>query len=327
VRPNPGTNLAYQVGIDREDGSIAKFTSASAPMIYRGDRLPAELYGNAFVADPAANFVSRFVITDDGSTLRASKAYPKGEFLASTDERFRPVYISNAPDGTLYIVDMYRGIIQQRADITEYLHDHIVKHKLDQGIGLGRIYRVMHDSTQRGPRPSLSTATPAQLVTTLESPNGWSRDTAQRLLVERGATAVVPALTREAETATDPRTRLHALWTLDGIDHITPATVIKALADPSRDVRMSALRISERFLADTTQTDVQTAVLARLDDTDWSVRQQLAASIGTLPEGPRENAAVTLLERSANNAVVLDAALSGLRGSEAAVLDRLLQSG
>ena len=66
---------------------------------------------------------------------RRGKAYERGEFLASTDERFRPVYLSNAPDGTLYIVDMYRGVIQQRADITEYLRDHIIKRKLEQPTG------------------------------------------------------------------------------------------------------------------------------------------------------------------------------------------------
>ena len=101
VRPNPGTNRAYQFGIDRPDGSLNRFTAVCGPQIYRGDRLPAELYGNMFVAEPAANLVSRIVIEDDGRGLRARKAYEKGEFLASTDERFRPVWLSNAPDGTL----------------------------------------------------------------------------------------------------------------------------------------------------------------------------------------------------------------------------------
>jgi len=327
VRPNPGTNRAYQSGIDREDGSLARFTSVCAPMVYRGDRLPAETYGNVFVAEPAANLVSRMVVKDDGTTLKASKAYERGEFLASTDERFRPVYLSNAPDGTLYIVDMYRGVIQQRADITEYLHAQIKSRKLEEGIGLGRIYRVMHDTTRRNPKPAMSSATPAQLATMLTNSNGWTRDTAQRLLVERGAVAAAPALTRLAETAADARTRLHALWTLDGIDRITPETIVKALGDANRDVRSSAIRISERWLADAKQPAVHAAVLKRLDDTDWAVRQQLAASIGTLPDGPRETAAVALLEKSANDPVVMDAALSGLRGREMAVLEKLLQGG
>ncbi len=185
VRPNPGTNRAYQVGIDRPDGSLAKFTAVCAPVVYRGDRLPPDLYGNVFVAEPAANLVSRIVLSDDGTSLQARKAYERGEFLASTDERFRPVYLSNAPDGTLYVVDMYRGIIEHRLSLTVYLRDHIVKRKLEEATGYGRIYRVVHDTTRRDSRRSLTQASPEQLVDMLSDSGGWWRETAQRLLVER----------------------------------------------------------------------------------------------------------------------------------------------
>jgi mono/diheme cytochrome c family protein/glucose/arabinose dehydrogenase len=326
VRPNPGTNRAYQLGIDREDGTLAKFTSVCAPMIYRGDRLPADLYGNAFAAEPAANLVGRVIIDDTGSGLRVRRAYDRGEFLASTDERFRPVWLSNAPDGTLYIVDMYRGVIQQRADITEYLRDHIITHKLDKPTGLGRIYRVVHETTRRDTTTGANGRfTTAQLVDLLSHPNGWWRDTAQRLLVERGDRTSVAALTRLAGSAKEPRTRLHALWTLDGLDALQPAEVAKALDDPSRDVRMSAIRLSEKWLAEA-NNPIQAAVLKRLDDTDWSVREQLAASLGALPQGPRENALGTLLAAHADDPVTLDAALSGVRGGEGLVLDSLIQA-
>jgi len=323
VRPNPGTNRAYQIGIDREDGSLAKFTSVCAPLVYRGDRLPADLYGNVFVAGPAANLVSRIVVTDDGTALRARKAYDRGEFLASTDERFRPVYVSNAPDGAMYIADMYRGIIEHRISITMYLRDQIFARKLEQPTGLGRVYRVVHETTRRDTTRALAHASPAQLVETLSHPNGWRRDTAQRLLVERGARSIVPALVKLAEGAKDSRARLHALWTLDGIDAIQPATVTKALEDESRDVRVSAIRIAERWMGEANHP-ILAAVLKRMDDTNWAVHQQLAASLGALPSGPRETAAVALLERYADDPVVMDAALSGLRGSEAAVLERLM---
>jgi putative membrane-bound dehydrogenase-like protein len=323
VRPNPGTNRAYQTGIDREDGSLARFTAVCAPLVYRGDRLPSELYGNVFVAEPAANLVSRLVLSDDGAGVRARKAYDRGEFLASTDERFRPVYLSNAPDGTLYIADMYRGIIEHRISITTYLRDQIAARKLDRPTGFGRIYRVVHDTTRRDVTQPLQQASPADLVAMLSHPNGWRRDTAQRLLVERGNRSVVPALNALAENAPDPRTRMHALWTLDGIDAIQPATVIKALDDGARDVRVSAIRIAERWLGESNHP-IQAAVLKRIDDPDWAVHQQLAASIGALPEGVREDAAVRLLERYAGDPVVMDAALSGLRGREGIVLDRLL---
>jgi mono/diheme cytochrome c family protein len=326
VRPNPGTNRAYQVGIDREDGTLNRFTAVCAPLIYRGDRLPQELHGNAFVAEPSANFVSRIVLSDDGTTIRARKAYENAEFLASTDERFRPVYITNAPDGALYVVDMYRGVIQDRASTTMYLRDHILSRKLDAPVGLGRIYRVMHETTKRDTMNPFASATPAQLVEALSHPNGWRRDTAQRLLVERNARSVVPALVKLAESAPDPRTKLHVLWTLDGLDAIQPATVTKALEDASADVRTSAIRIAERWLG-TPNHPVASAVLELQGDPHWSVREQLGASLGILPPGPRDAAAAVLLERHASDPVVVDATLSGLRGSESAVLEKLLQNG
>src|SRR4051812_1562418 len=326
VRKNPGTNRAYQLGIDREDGTLAHFTSVCAPMIYRGDRLPSDVYGNVIAAEPAANLVSRGIIEDSGSGLRVRKAYERGEFLASTDERFRPVWISNAPDGTLYIVDMYRGVIQQRADITEYLRDHIVKHKLEKPTGLGRIYRVVHETTKRDTTTGADgRLTTTQLVDLLSHPNGWWRETAQRLLIERGDRSSAAALGRLVATAKDPRTKLHALWTLDGLDALEPDLVIKALDDSSRDVRMSALRLSERWLTEG-NTAVQAAVLKRMDDQDWSVRYQLAASLGALPQGERERAIAAVLAARGDDPIALDAALSGVRGAEGVVLENVLQA-
>ena len=327
VRPNPGTNRAYQVGIDRADGSLARFTSVCAPVVYRGDRLPPELYGNVFVAEPAANLVGRIILDEDDQdgTLRARKAYERGEFLASTDERFRPVFLSNAPDGTLYVVDMYRGIIEHRISITLYLRDQILGRKLDQPTGLGRIYRVMHETTRRDMARRLAHASPAQLVETLSHPNGWWRDTAQRLLVERGVQrgSEKAALAKLASGAKEPRTRLHALWTLDGLDAIDPSLVTKALDDPSRDVRTSAVRIAERWLGEPNHP-IHAAVLKRIEDADWMVRRQLAASLGAMPPEPRNAALITVFERYGDDPITVDAALSGLRGSEAAVLEKLV---
>jgi mono/diheme cytochrome c family protein/glucose/arabinose dehydrogenase len=325
ARQTPGTNRAYQHEILRDNGTLAAFTAACAPTVYRGDRLPADLHGNVFVAEPTANLVSRLVVTDDGGTLRARKAYDRTEFITSTDERFRPVNLSSGPDGTLYVVDMYRGIIQHHAYITEYLRDQILARKLEQPIGLGRIYRVVHETTKRDTRSGLSGSAPAQLVEALSDPNGWWRDTAQQLLVERRVSSVAPALVELIDNARDWRTRLHALWTLDGIDAIEPPVVERALTDRSRDVRAAAVRISERWLGEASHP-LQASVLRRLNDPDWGVRQQLAASIGALPPGAREAAAISVLDRYADDPVTLDAALSGLRGYEAAVLTQLLQA-
>jgi mono/diheme cytochrome c family protein/glucose/arabinose dehydrogenase len=326
IRPTRGVNRGYQYGILRADGTLAKYTSVCTPMVYRGDRLPAELYGNVFVVDPTVNLVSRIILGDSPNGLTATKAYRdvRGEFLASTDERFRPVNLSLAPDGTLYVVDMYRGIIQHKGYMTEYLRDYVLKNKLEQPNSYGRIYRVVHESTKRDTTPLSMRSTPAQLVAVLSHPNGWRRDMAQQLLVEQGDKSVVPALRKLASGAGDVRARLHALWTLDGLDAIEPNDVMTALTHANRDVRVSALRLSERWLGQPNHP-IQGAVLKLLGETDWAVRRQLAATLGELPAQSKEAAVASILERHGDDPIAVDAALSGLNGSELAVLDRLLQ--
>lgn len=328
VRPTRGINRGYREGLLRPDGTAAYYAGVSSPTVYRGDRLPAELAGNVFVVDSPTNLVHRLIVKDDGTgRLTAHDAYDKGEILASTDERFRPVNLFSAPDGTLQVVDMYRGVVQDIGFQTEYLKDYIVKHQLELPVGKGRIWRIVHEGTKRDATPALSKETAAGLVGYLSHPNGWWRDTAQRLLVERGDKAVVPQLTELAMSAKDFRTRLHALWTLDGLDTIEPATVERALHDTAPEVRAAAVRLAERWLHDTNAPDhaaIQSAVLASADDANWQVRWQLAATLGELPPSARLEPLTSLLSRYGDDPVLVDVAISSLHGQEAAVLTQLM---
>jgi mono/diheme cytochrome c family protein len=330
VRPTRGINRGYREGLLRPDGTAAYYAGVSSPVIYRGDRLPSDLYGNAFVVDSPTNLVHRLIVKDDGSgRIDAHDAYPKGEILASTDERFRPVNLYSAPDGTLQVVDMYRGVVQDVYFQTEYLRDYIVQHQLELPVGKGRIFRIVHDSTKRGPKPALSKETPAGLVQYLSHPNGWWRDKAQQLLVERGDKSVAPALTQLAIDAKDYRTRMHALWTLDGLDAIEQASVQRALSDPAPEVRTSALRLSERWLREKNGGGTDTlrqAVISAAGDSNWQVRRQLAATLGELPADARLDPLVSLLDRYGDDAILVDAAVSSLTGQESDVLTRLLAS-
>lgn len=322
VRPNPGLNRGYQAGVRRPDGTLARYTAACSPVVYRGDRLPVDAYGQVFIADPAGNFVSRIALRDEGAGVRASKVYRDAEFLASTDERFRPVSLANAPDGTLTIVDMYRGLIEHRLSLTVYLKAYAEQHGLIDPRGLGRIWRVVHDSTTRD-----TTSMPddeSGLIAALSHPNGWRRDTAQRLLVERGEATAAPALERLARTAPDARTRVHALWTLDGLDAVTADLVQSALQDAAPEVRVAALRISERWI-DVPSHALHAAVVARTTDTDPRVRLQSAATLGVLPDAALKwETAAALLAAHGDDPVLTDVVLSGLRGAEARVLERLV---
>jgi len=325
VRATRGVNRGYRDQFFRADDSSVTIQGAGTPVIFRGDRLPKALKGQAFITDSPTNLVHAYRIVDDGTgRLHAEDFYEKGEIFASWDERCRPVNLASAPDGTLYVVDMYRGVVQDGAFWTDFLRDYIKSRSLELPVKRGRIWRIAHDGMRPGPAPRLSSATPAQLVRMLAHPNGWWRDTAQQLLVQRGDKSVAPQLAQLTAEAPDWPTRLHALWTLDGLDAIGSAEVARALADKSPEVRASAIRLSERWLANA-DDPLGTAVLKLMDDASWTVRRQLAASIGELPQPVREQAGTAMLERYGSDPILVDAVISGLRGSEAAVLERLFQ--
>jgi mono/diheme cytochrome c family protein/glucose/arabinose dehydrogenase len=327
VRQNRGVNRGYRDPFFRPDGSSIVIQGAGSPTVYRGDKYPADARGSVFITDSPTNLVHRFNIVDDGSgRLTAKNAYARGEFLASSDERFRPVNLSSAPDGTLYVVDMYRGVVQDGGIWSDYLRDYIKSHDLELPVQRGRIWRIVHGTgpASRGPKPSLSSASPAQLVAALSHPNGWWRDTAQRLLVERGTTAVAPELKKLAISAPDWRTKLHALWTLDGLDAIDPDTVARALSDPKPEVRANAVRLAERYLASENPSLLK-AVLALADDKNWNVRRQVAASIGELPAAARNEPATLLLKKYGSDALIVDAVISSIAGAEGEVLSGVLQ--
>jgi mono/diheme cytochrome c family protein len=324
ARPTPAVNRGYRDGVLRSDGSLAVFQAAGTPVVYRGDRLPADVRGNVFVTEPSGNLVRRYVVRErpDGQ-LTAENPYPRGEFLVSTDERFRPVNLFSAADGTLLVADMYRGVIQHGQYQSEYLKNQIKARGLVEPTGLGRIYRVVHETTTRDARPALSGKTPAELVGILSHPNGWWRDTAQRLLVERQATSVAPALAALVEDAPDPRTRLHALCTLDGLGALDAATIARALADRAPEVRAAAIRVAEPSLAKAGDP-LQETVWRLRDDKAPRVRWQLAASLASWPAADRVDHAATLLAKYGRDPFVVDAAVSGLGGVEHEALAKLL---
>ncbi len=325
VRPTLGVNRGYRPEVPRPDGSAYYYQGVSSPLIYRGEALPKELYGNVFVVDSPTNLVHLLKLGNDGAgNLTGADYWSKGEFMASTDERFRPVSLTPSWDGSVLIVDMYRGVSQDEPIQTDYLKNYIMQHRLWDGIHKGRIYRIIHTGMQPArAKPHMIGETPAQLVAHLSDVNGWWRDTAQQLLVQRSDKSAVPALQQLAASAPDARTRVQAIWTLSGMGSLDTQTVTHALDDPDADVRNGALRGAEPFLAHGDGT-MKAAVLKKADDQSWQVRRQLAASLGELPADARIAPAVMLLKKYGNDPITVDAAISGLKGLEAETLNQLL---
>jgi mono/diheme cytochrome c family protein/glucose/arabinose dehydrogenase len=238
------------------DGSLNQVTGSAGNDVYRGDRLPADLVGDYIYGEPIGRIVRRVrpVVTDGLTQLR--NAYLWNEFIKSTDPLFRPVDMATAPDGTLYIADMYRGIIQQAtwSGPGTYLRARIDQYALDKVFGHGRIWRLTYDGIERDrAQPRMLSETPAQLVAHLRHPNGWWRDTAQQLLVLKQDKSVVPALqqivrTSGASTGSGQENllaRFHALWTLEGLGALDAATVRAQMKDASPRMRIQAIRASE----------------------------------------------------------------------------------
>jgi putative membrane-bound dehydrogenase-like protein len=322
-RVTPGVNRGYRPGVLHE-GRLARFTAACAPLIYRGDNFPEEFHGNAFVAEPAGNLIKRNLLLERDGFITATNASDGVEFLTSTDERFRPVNLAAGPDGALYIVDMYRGIIQHRIYVTPYLRQQIEARDLESPIHVGRIWRVVPDKAPARQPPALSRANTAGLVKLLSHPNGWHRDTAQRLLIERADAAVLPALKKAVSTSHAPLGRLHALWTLAGLERLDSPTLMGALRDPHEKVRAAAVRLSERLLRGPSKGELLPKLLGLTTDPGVDVRLQLAFTLGNVLEPQAETALLSLLTTDAQHTLIRDAVLSGLGNRELAFLERLL---
>ncbi|RYD78227.1 MAG: hypothetical protein EOP84_14540, partial [Verrucomicrobiaceae bacterium] len=213
-------------------------------------------------------------------------AHPGDEFITSTDLAFRPVWSGTGPDGCLYIVDLHHGIVQEGAWVTpgSYLRDTVVREGYDKYAGHGRIYRLVADGLKRGPTPNMLKESPAQLTAHLSHPNGWWRDTAQKLLVLKGDKSVVPALKKLVQSGPSALGRVHALWTLDGLDSTDRALLISAVSDKDERVRSTAVRISETFLRNG-DTELIEALRPLHKDQSIDVVVQVINSLRYVPGG------------------------------------------
>lgn len=222
-----------------------QFTAACGVYVYRGDLLPAEYQGNVFTCDPTGNFVHREIMKPNGATFTGKSPYSDKEFLASTDEWFRPVNMELGPDGALYVVDMYRCVIEHPDFVPTEL-----KSRPDQRLGddRGRIWRIVPAKQhERRPRPQFTSLKSEELVPLLAHENAWQRETAQRLLLERGAKPLTEAIRAMATSGSSPQGRSHALRLLRGLGQLTTADCATALSDSDTRVRRQGLLLAEGF--------------------------------------------------------------------------------
>ncbi len=332
-------------GLNRKEQLSGYFTGASGSTIYTGDAWPAEYRNNAFVGDVSANLIHRDVLKPDGVTFKASRSKDETEFIASKDQWFRPCNFANAPDGNLYVMDVYRLFIETPESIPEE-----IKKGMDfyAGDTMGRIYKIVHNTSQakRTLKPNLGKASNEELVKLLEHPNGWHRTTAQRLLAERQDKAAAPLLQEMAEKSQSALGRLQALWTLAGLNALEESLVVKALKDGDAHIREQALQMAEtlcqnlshhrgteatqRLTEKVTTTSLRTSVrplrlcgeiessiLALTNDKDPRVQFQLALTLGNLNDKRAFDALVKMASERSNDQWFRLAILSSVADSAA----------
>jgi mono/diheme cytochrome c family protein len=215
-------------------------------------------------------------------TLRNRLEKQRLEFIASTDPNFRPVNAYTGPDGTLYFIDMYRGIIQHGNWTREgsYLREEILRRGLEKNVGKGRIYRLVREDIEPGPLPRFGKSDAKELVEALGHPNGWWRDEAQKLLVLRKETNAIPLLKNLVKQAENGLARAHALWTLDGMGAWDESLVVNAIFDKDMEVRLAALRIAGEYLLINQVSDsLLEAVAQSLPDDDLDIAAQRLMSL------------------------------------------------
>ncbi|MDZ4818971.1 MAG: PVC-type heme-binding CxxCH protein, partial [Planctomycetota bacterium] len=304
------------------------FNASAGSMIFRGDGLGKAYCGSAFVGEPLTNLISRRVLKQQGPLFIAGRAdgEREREFLASADSWFHPVFIATGPDGCLYVADFYREWIEHPQFVPEALRTSV---DFRVGSNHGRIWRIRHrDFQPKYGKPATSTDSAEKLVAQLKSLNGWTRDTAQRLLVERQDNSSIAAINEVVTKAPLPASRAQALWTLAGLQSLSDELLLQAAADPSPAVREQAIVLARREQRKT----LFLKLLSLESDADPVVRLQVALLAGdiagTNPAFPEQKLAihtmVKLSRRDAQDLWMQRAILSGLHNYAGQFLQQYL---
>ena len=326
-RVNPGINRGYKPHMLTDEGKLARTTGTCGPYIQRGDGLGPDVKGDAFVCEPCGNLVLRYdLVEDDRGGLRGEPARKESSFMTSTDERFRPVNIAGGPDGCIYIVDLYRGVLQHRNYVTTFLRRQVKDRGLETPLGLGRIWRVKRTNQAGAAGPDLAEASWDELALTLNHPNGWWRDRAQRVFVEEGAgddeaEAALHAMLAGSPT---PMGWVHGLWALDGLSASKESEVLAALGHEDARVVEIGVRAGERHLKLGSES-VAEAMLSVAEGESYKLRRQVGLSLGEGHSKAADAALVEFLARYSDDEDLRRITFSGVGGRELELLSAWLK--
>ncbi len=317
IRPTPGVNRGYMKNVLNDSLKLNEFTAAAGPVIYRGSAFGDDFEFDSFVPEPSANLIKRNHMAEKGYIVDGEQAYSNKEFLASTDERFRPVNLFNAPDGSIVVLDMYRGIIQHKTYLTPYLKNQIGMRELTQPLSAGRIYKILPKGKKLN--NTIIAQNPADLFKQLSDANGWVRDKAQQNIIDRNLIELVPNLIAAIDQKDNELLVIHAIWTLEGLKKLSVEQAISLIKKGNNHIRTAALAtIPSVINLESTKNVV--ATLNDLIDTKDTLSAPYVAflckSISNFDSKSANNLLVKLATTYPDNQYVSDAIISNLQDRE-----------
>lgn len=263
-------------------GPAGRVTAACGLGFYRDGWLGPEFAGNSFTCEPVNLVVHRRQLSESGLTFAARRAPEdaSSEFLRSSDNHFRPVQSRTGPDGCLWIVDMSRGVIEHPRWIPEEVRETL---DIRAGDRRGRIYRVRPTNGETRPVPKLETATNAELIAALNSPNGIVRDLAQLQILRRDIDVLAPLLLDYARNPDGhPAGRSAAIWSLAIANRLDESSLKAAITSPSSFLRQQAARILAR--SENIPPFADSLLLTLRDETDNRVLAEAIAAAHRLEQ-------------------------------------------
>lgn len=312
-------NRGYAPGVLNADSVLVNTTAAAGLMVYRGGIFPEGYDQNVFVSIPEGNLIKRNILSFTGDSTIAKQAWEGKEFLASTDEGFRPVSLNNGPDGSMYIVDMHRGMIGHHAYLSPYLKKKTEGTRLDTIVNFGRILKVKQHRVTVETNLDFDILDGHQLVYFLSDKNGWIRNRAQHYLIFKGMKDVIPELKILALDTENELGQLHALYTLEGLNSLSFDLLSEVATNSSPEVVATSLVLIESFAFDKNIAKVKALFEALVSKNNTTIDLYLSSSMGKWLELDYDaffKPMIQVFNKHKNNHVHREAVLSALSGNE-----------
>jgi mono/diheme cytochrome c family protein/glucose/arabinose dehydrogenase len=308
-------NRGYAKGILNADSILVKATAACSPLVYRGGAFTESYDQNVFICIPEGNLVKRALLTFTGDSVIAKQAWENKEFLTSTNEGFRPVSLKNGPEGSMYIIDMHRGIIGHHAYMSPYLREKVKAEKLDKLVNFGRILKVNHEDAVADAIPDFDALDATELVSLLSNKNGWVRDRAQHFLILKELTQASDAIKKVALNSKNKLSQIHALYVLEGWDALSFDFLVEVMNTDNIEAASHALILSKRYISEENIDKAVSVFKSILNKNELDLDIYLGSSLGSwiaLSEEKFTPIMMEILKRRKLNSTITEAVISGL---------------